>query len=328
MLTKIIVKQLFGLYDYDIDLKNDDGSMAKFVTAPNGYGKTTLLDFVYGVMTAEYAQLFAIPFQEFQLFYTEDDHNTYRISISRSVHQNEQDEKSDEIEEETVKLDFFLTKGFKEESELIESFSLTKSVTGEVEKDGMSENTDMFFMARTCHYITDRRLLNVKTEFGNETLYLQNASMKAYADDMKRILVSPTLKKEYGQRIETFKRIIDCCDYAHKQMEIDDRFGIRFVADDEMETKLSLDNLSSGEKHMLLQVYELLFKAQQDTLVLIDEPELSLHMMWQMNYLKNIEEIISVRGFQCIVATHSPQIFNSMWSKSIDLFSIASSTEN
>ena len=74
---------------------------------------------------------------------------------------------------------------------------------------------------------------------------------------------------------------------------------------------------------MIIQLYELLFRAQEGTLVLIDEPELSLHMMWQINYLKNIEAIAKLRGFQCIVATHSPQIFNSMWSLTTDLFTIS-----
>ena len=74
---------------------------------------------------------------------------------------------------------------------------------------------------------------------------------------------------------------------------------------------------------MIIQIYELLFRAQSGTLVLIDEPELSLHMMWQMNYLKNLTQIAQLRGFQCIVATHSPQIFNSLWSKSVDLFNIS-----
>ncbi len=74
---------------------------------------------------------------------------------------------------------------------------------------------------------------------------------------------------------------------------------------------------------MIIQVYELLFRAQSGTLVLIDEPELSLHLMWQMNYLKNLSEIAELRGFQCIVATHSPQIFSNRWSQSVDLFELS-----
>ena len=43
MLNRLKIEKLFSLYDYDIDLTNADGSMVKFITAPNGYGKTTIL---------------------------------------------------------------------------------------------------------------------------------------------------------------------------------------------------------------------------------------------------------------------------------------------
>ena len=36
MLSRIIIKKLFNLYDYNIDLTNTDGSKLKFITAPNG----------------------------------------------------------------------------------------------------------------------------------------------------------------------------------------------------------------------------------------------------------------------------------------------------
>ena len=131
------------------------------------------------------------------------------------------------------------------------------------------------------------------------------------------------MSQEYESRISAFREIINRCEFANKHLEIDKRFGFRFVSDDELHTILTLDQLSSGEKQMVIQVYELLFRAQSGTLVMIDEPELSLHMMWQMNYFKNLSEISQLRGFQCIVATHSPQIFNSLWSKSVDLFTLS-----
>lgn len=46
MITRIKINQLFNIYNYDIDLTNIDGSAVKFITAPNGYGKTTILDLV------------------------------------------------------------------------------------------------------------------------------------------------------------------------------------------------------------------------------------------------------------------------------------------
>jgi len=44
---------------------------------------------------------------------------------------------------------------------------------------------------------------------------------------------------------------------------------------------LKLTDLSSGEQQEVVMLYELLFCVQPGTLVLIDEPELSLHVVWQ-----------------------------------------------
>ncbi|KIF60759.1 hypothetical protein NX10_13925 [Pseudomonas fluorescens] len=72
--------------------------------------------------------------------------------------------------------------------------------------------------------------------------------------------------------------------------------------------ELSLEFLSSGEQHELVLMYELLFKVPSDTLVLIDEPELSLHVSWQKAFLPELISISKEVGFTAVVATHSPFI--------------------
>ncbi len=60
-------------------------------------------------------------------------------------------------------------------------------------------------------------------------------------------------------------------------------------------------------------MYELIFKTEENTLVLIDEPEISLHITWQKEFLNDILRIIDLQKMQVIVATHSPQIINGRW---------------
>lgn len=52
---------------------------------------------------------------------------------------------------------------------------------------------------------------------------------------------------------------------------------------------------------------------------MIDEPEISLHVSWQMNFINDVQEIANLSGFHFIVATHSPQIINNWWSQAIQL---------
>ena len=71
-------------------------------------------------------------------------------------------------------------------------------------------------------------------------------------------------------------------------------------------SELDLEMLSSGEQHELVILYELLFRIPDNSLILIDEPELSLHVLWQEQFLKDLEEMAALSNFRVILATHSP----------------------
>ena len=43
---------------------------------------------------------------------------------------------------------------------------------------------------------------------------------------------------------------------------------------------------------------------------MIDEPEISLHVAWQMEFIDILERICKLNGTQAIIATHSPDIVN------------------
>ena len=57
-------------------------------------------------------------------------------------------------------------------------------------------------------------------------------------------------------------------------------------------------------------MYDLLFRIKPNTLVMIDEPELSLHVNWQERFLSDLSEVIKVAGFDALIATHSPYIIS------------------
>lgn len=74
--------------------------------------------------------------------------------------------------------------------------------------------------------------------------------------------------------------------------------------------KLPLECLSSGEKNDIIMFYELIFNCKQGDIVLIDEPEISLHISWQEEYIDRLLEICKMNSLQAIIATHSPNIIN------------------
>ena len=54
MLKNLEIKGLFGFYDYSLDFENDAGHNIKFITGPNGYGKTTVLNLIYALLVQEW----------------------------------------------------------------------------------------------------------------------------------------------------------------------------------------------------------------------------------------------------------------------------------
>ncbi|MGM5034066.1 AAA family ATPase [Tardiphaga sp. 803_E3_N1_3] len=106
-------------------------------------------------------------------------------------------------------------------------------------------------------------------------------------------------------KIEAFMSIINKR-FQFKSLSLDKERG--FVLTDFRGNKLDPDDLSSGEQHELVLIYELLFKTKADSLLLIDEPEISLHIAWQKHVLPDLRQIIALAPMDVILATHSPQL--------------------
>ena len=116
-------------------------------------------------------------------------------------------------------------------------------------------------------------------------------------------------------RIDLFKKLVNAR-FIDKEISIG-QSGFEFVTSNG--TRLSPVELSSGEQHEVVLLYELLFKVKDNSIILIDEPELSLHVAWQEEFLKDLSEMAELSRFQALIATHSPQIINDRWDLTVEL---------
>ena len=73
--------------------------------------------------------------------------------------------------------------------------------------------------------------------------------------------------------------------------------------------EISLDALSSGEKQVFSIFSHLYLKEDSNYIIIIDEPELSLSVLWQQKFLVDILE--SPNCMAVLSATHSPFIFKN-----------------
>ncbi len=75
---------------------------------------------------------------------------------------------------------------------------------------------------------------------------------------------------------------------------------------------ISADKLSSGEKQLLIILLTIMLEKQKPYIVLLDEPEISLHIDWQYELLEWVTVLNP--NAQFILTTHSPSIFADGWS--------------
>ncbi|MDR0630629.1 MAG: AAA family ATPase [Holosporales bacterium] len=145
------------------------------------------------------------------------------------------------------------------------------------------------------------------------TVYLSDSEQKtAVFDDLL-------------DKIELFTNILNQKRFTFKSIHIDKDNGFVFKTINGQ--PLSLTDLSSGEQHEVVLLYELLFKVQPNTLVLIDEPEISLHVSWQHAFIEDLIKIAKMQKIRFIIATHSPMIINNRFDLSVDLFALTQSKD-
>lgn len=130
----------------------------------------------------------------------------------------------------------------------------------------------------------------------------QLSVMSVYASDTKSKLA---ILEELSGRIEILLTVLNR-KFANKKVTVSRESGLAIVGLDGK--PIPITALSSGEQHELVLLYDLLFKVKRNTLVLIDEPELSLHISWQKNFMNDLLEIIKLAHFDVLMATHSPYI--------------------
>lgn len=71
MLNKIRIRNLFGLYSYDFDFLFCKESPIRFITGPNGYGKSTILGILSHLLQCEFVYFENLPFEEIQISFDE-----------------------------------------------------------------------------------------------------------------------------------------------------------------------------------------------------------------------------------------------------------------
>jgi len=210
--------------------------------------------------------------------------------------------------------------------------------------NGSGKTTILEYIKNFTNFISDkdndRSIINVKIfnknykKYKGETLRYSNSQSleaKYFNDhiyyfstgtsisDLKIFIAKYTKKVIYEEDLkpsEVFDKIRESIDRIFQDLDI----LITFEKVDKQDNVyfrnkkgeiFTIDELSTGEKTLLSKVLYLYLKDIKDSVILIDEPELSLHPAWQNRVLKLYENFAKENNCQIIIATHSPHIIGS-----------------
>lgn len=86
--------------------------------------------------------------------------------------------------------------------------------------------------------------------------------------------------------------------------------------------KFKLDGASSGESHFLAQMLFLSnsLNKNEKNIILIDEPEISLHPKWQREYIFKLYDYFYMYDLKIFIATHSPLLISKLQVDQKDLY--------
>ena len=141
----------------------------------------------------------------------------------------------------------------------------------------------------------------------------QRDVLTVFVNDMEQKL---GVFDDLSQRIELFVSMINER-FEYTKLRIDRALGMQFR--NVVGAIIDPARLSSGEQHEIVMLHALLFTVKPDSLILIDEPELSLHVAWQNQIVSDLEKLTALSKFDVVLATHSVDIINGRWDLAVAL---------
>lgn len=126
----------------------------------------------------------------------------------------------------------------------------------------------------------------------------------------------PQMPDSIGNRLNRFKyafhKIYNGAKVFHDIVNSEGSKKIIFK--DKNGVELNLNDLSTGEKQVIYRIGYILKELGnlKGGILLIDEPEISLHPIWQLKLKDLLFEIFKGYDVQIIIATHSPYIFSNL----------------
>ena len=275
-ISRIQFRNFAGFVNYDMDLADP----VTIITAPNGCGKTTLLHmfrFVMDPSGQSFERIRDLLFDEFRCDLTDG----MAVGLKRKDRPG------------TAEPDFIYTIYDKDGSVrnevdyLKEYGKFAMWCVGNVEKKLLED--------AGCGFIVNFRP-------PTHTYYVNCVTDGRYTWEENK----EKWKTDNSPQFELFARIFNERNECTGKTARVSPDGITLHS---RQGQIPIDTMSVGELHDFALFYNLIFNVS-DGVVLIDEPERSMHIALQNTFIDRVMEICRLNDLQVIIATHSPDIVN------------------
>jgi ABC-type cobalamin/Fe3+-siderophores transport system ATPase subunit len=289
-IDKVEIKGLFGRYDVDWTLNPD----VNILVGENGTGKSTILKGIQRINLSNKAKV-SFPYKFV-------DNN--KISFSKMILRHKLS-----VDNDTITLEQFAF----DEAHKTQEYSINSYLTY------LDEIPTIYFIQTFDNYLPKKDETNkdyIKTtldvELDKQILnYMFYENKKFKNDSNRNKSLNEVLRNSYlflkiaNRLFKTTEKELILSD--NNNGTTDSIFNIKFKNGD----IISCFDLSSGEKQLLIILLTVLCQDEKPSILLMDEPEISLDVSWQFELLSTIRELNP--NCQLIIVTHSPAIYAKGW---------------
>ena len=295
-IKNIHIEEYNGLENLDINFESKGKVLDLIVLAGiNGSGKTrvleSVLDFFYKI------EMFYKSQNKIELFYEEIENESIKTAGNIDVFYNELKNGAKGA---------FLSPKYLEIKKILKKFPKIIYVPTEINFQKVQKAQTNFKKEYSFINIVD------SYEIKDIPSYIATRISKV-ANEEENLTMGQVRKKVFAE----INGIFEILELDVKLSEISKDENSMPIFTDSSGKKFGINELSSGEKQLFLRTLAIKMLEPENSIIMIDEPELSLHPKWQQKIVDVYRKI--GRNNQIILATHSPHILGSVEKENIIL---------
>lgn len=219
-------------------------------------------------------------------------------SIENSINKNPKSKKLSSSDLEKIKLEIFekineTAVNFSKETDVNKNI-LRYDFEGSVKKMNVELISTINMSANSINDVT--------TSSGNKTTFLD----LEIDNEIKRLNKNSKIKNSLQKKlVDSLNNLFE--ETNKKTSFIEDELNITLTSG----RKIDYRSLSSGERQVIFIFLKIINGSVDKSLILMDEPEISLHLSWQEKLLTEITKVNNLS--QIIIVTHSPAMVMNGW---------------